>query len=122
MVGRNWTTPAQFDFLETFRIKYQEHQEDGRYVEFWPIVFQRWSEEYPERNVVYPNLDVTVELTDAQKKVLVDATVKRQRVRYPCLVRRISVANFYHSKYGLGFAGAMGATIGTPCTLQSSVT
>lgn len=80
MVGRNWTTPEQYDFLETFRVKYQQHQEDGRYVEFWPIVFQKWSEEFPERNIVFPNLDAAAELTDVQKKVLVEAVLARQRV------------------------------------------
>ncbi|KAG6835688.1 hypothetical protein H0H93_015737 [Arthromyces matolae] len=79
MPGSEWTSEEQHDYLWDRMDSYRACMATQRYMSFWETLFEDWEKTYPERNVIFPDLDPDVSLTAEQMDVLSKAIDKRRK-------------------------------------------
>jgi hypothetical protein len=89
-MGKKKTSEEQTTFLQTWIKRYLDAQNDQRLENFWPMLFLAWFQQWPERRVLFPDLDEDAPLSDSQKKQYREAIDARKKVRdyfpFKCLI------------------------------------
>ncbi|KAF8415035.1 hypothetical protein L210DRAFT_876303 [Boletus edulis BED1] len=57
MAPTKWTTPAQAEFLTGLHPTYLEHTAEKTYHRFWAELYADWFTRWPERVVLFPNVE-----------------------------------------------------------------
>ncbi|KAG6372913.1 hypothetical protein JVT61DRAFT_6930 [Boletus reticuloceps] len=78
MAPSSWMTEPQRVFLKERLPEYLTHTQDKDYFHFWPLFFSAWFAQFPERSVVFP--DVEGSLTGEQEALLSKAVEIRKTV------------------------------------------
>ncbi|KIJ57984.1 hypothetical protein HYDPIDRAFT_34617, partial [Hydnomerulius pinastri MD-312] len=66
-------------WLEKKEAEHRELLESKAYSKFWPILFEQWFKDFPERKEMFPDVPEEVDLTEEQGRALGEAINKRQR-------------------------------------------
>lgn len=80
MAPRRWTSQEAQAFVNTFYDKYQICQATKDYSTFWPPFFEAWSEKFPERLVVFPDIPLNQDLDIEQNAAVKKAYERRKEV------------------------------------------
>ena len=80
MPGREWTTSEQKEFLRKELVPYRDHQTARKLSRYWPELYQRWAQLWPERATMFPTLQPDDPLTPEQMATLDAAITKRHQV------------------------------------------
>ncbi|KAF8418380.1 hypothetical protein L210DRAFT_3511088, partial [Boletus edulis BED1] len=78
MSPHSWATPEQETFLLEFYNNFIQCQAKHDYGNFWPAFFERWFQKFPERAALFPDIPVSTQLTEEQKKKLGNAINARK--------------------------------------------
>ena len=85
MPPKRWTTPDQQSFLDSRREGFLKAQTEGRLLSnFYPLLFQEWFEQYPERELHFPSINgEPLVLTESESLELQAHIKTRKTVRLP---------------------------------------
>ncbi|KAG0699704.1 hypothetical protein DFH29DRAFT_1001724 [Suillus ampliporus] len=74
MPAAQWTTKAQYEWLQEHLPEYIQHStRDKDYSCFWPKIHKYWFKTWPERDILFPNIPDKVPLTVEQMQLEVKA-------------------------------------------------
>ncbi|KAF8132453.1 hypothetical protein EV363DRAFT_1163855 [Boletus edulis] len=66
------------EFLEAQEIEHRKLLEAKSFGKLWPLVYENWFKQYPERAALFPNIPMDQPLTKVQDEELGDAVQKRR--------------------------------------------
>ena len=81
MTGKQWTTPEQRQLLENELVLYMSMATPREYTRrHFASFFRKWSQTWPERAAVFPDIPLDTPLTVEQEKTLANAITNRRVV------------------------------------------
>ncbi|KAG1753148.1 hypothetical protein EDD22DRAFT_850523 [Suillus occidentalis] len=79
MAPRSKFTTEQCEMMEEYREKYLECQAAGDYTPFWAPFFEDYHARWPERELLFPDVPLNIDLTPEQKVVNATAVDARKK-------------------------------------------
>jgi hypothetical protein len=80
MVAAEWTTDDQKEWLTAQLPAYAKCTSRASFSKFWPPVYEKWDEQWPEHVKLWPDMPKDQKLTDEQMAILGQALKARQKV------------------------------------------